>query len=420
MQGPARPRPPRRLTVPPSPTLLPPVTRARAAARRPLRAVSPTACHPLLHERASTRMRRSSPSRWRRLTYPRLSRTLARPPSRSALHANVPVPFVPSRPSCPPATRASLLHECTSTRRRPSSPSRRLAHLVPPPAMRAREYAHAPVVPFMAAASRPPSPLTHPCISTLTERAARTCARPPLCRLTHPRPSYPRAAAPTRHECASMHTPPLRRLTHPGAPFALSPPVHPRLSPTLHVYPRPPPVARAHPPPSCCLTHPPSPLAHIARPPSRRLEAVSPTPCRTSMRSPRCPLRLHDHPHAVSTPSRPPPVARPRAHPGAPFAACSPVQPLPPPTWHDHPHAVLAREHARHHPAAQSRPTTYQRTAMLLHCSRAVYYRAIPISILIHILFVLFLLFIIDGPIATTLKSGISVKKSQGGLIKLI
>jgi hypothetical protein len=361
MQGPARPRLPRCLTVPPLPTLLPSVTRACAATRRPLRAVSPTACYPLLHERASTRMRRSSPSRRRCLAYPCLSRTLARPPSRSALHANVPVPFVPSHPSCPPATRASLLHECASTHRRPLSPSHRLAHLVPP---LLRERA--------STRTRPSSPSWRQ-------------------RLAHPHLSRTLAYPPSRSVlCTHVPVPPCA--------------VSPTLAPHIHVLPRPPatsaqacarPLCAVSPtpvPPSPCLPCSPSPLTHLARPPS-------PTPCR--MRSPR-PLRagspihphlsptLHDHPHAISRPSRPPPVAQAHAHPGAPFAACSPIQPLPLPTWHDHPHAVSAHEHARHHPAAHSRPTMYQRTAMLLHCSRAVYYCAIPISILIHILFVLF------------------------------
>jgi hypothetical protein len=116
---------------------------------------------------------------------------------------------------------------------------------------------------------------------------------------------------------------PCRTSTHlPSALFALSPPstlasCPPCTSTLTH------PLLHALTlPPSCCLTRPPLPLAHITRPPSRCLDAVSPTPCHTS----------------TSTRSPWYPLCGVLTHPPLPLA-----------TWHDHPHAILACEHTRHH-----------------------------------------------------------------------
>jgi hypothetical protein len=233
------------------------------------------------------------------------------------------------------------------------------------PITRVHEHPQAPVVPFTP--SRPPS--TTPCYASARVRAR---ARRPLhgggvsptlashaplhihphgARCAHmcPSPLVPsHPPSPLISTCRRAHPPRVRKHAH--APFA---PSHPPRRPLRPVSPRPPsplahlarlpsptpcrtrspaPFVLSHPStlasrPHCTTTLTPSrgrlahPLSHehaltpvppsLARPPSRCLDAVSPTPCRTTTRSPRCPLRgVLTRPTLASTHLARPPSCR--------------------------------------------------------------------------------------------------------------
>ena len=214
-----------------------------------------------------------------------------------------------------------------------------------------------------------------------------------------PAPPIPVARA---HEHALTLVPPSRCLAHPPSPLTcLAQPPSCRLAdPLSH--------ALTPAPPLRCLTHPPTcPLAHTLAPPSHCLTRP-PSPLSYEHMSTWSPRRLL---HAVSPTTLP--VAR---HPNA----CPPRPPRHPPCRPMPTAGLTPRLPARtcqcgHHtpPLTRVQPRT---SASQCHCTARV-----PLALAqcrlpffnSH-LFVLFLFIVINGPIATTLKSEISVKKVKG------
>ena len=198
----------------------------------------------------------------------------------------------------------------------------------------------------------------------------RTSAHRCTAAASPPSTTRKKTTASTAHSCR-MST---RARAHPGRPLRAVSPVHPRLSSTLP-------------------THP---------------HAVSLTLCRTSARagtrSPRPPSRcLARHTASGATPQRIPHAHHDthraaRCQLQAPHLDCS----LTTASVDTTPHRSLASNHVPAH-----RNVAALLARRLLSCNADCHF-------LIHILFVLFLLITIDGPIATTLKSGISVKKVKG------